>query len=180
MQKLLSQSSSNTVPHCALKCISLQNSREIQCPEMTYRLTCKCFLSALHHNNKMSETFRSHWGIYITYIKGCPQRHWEFPASQGQGIRWKRLEYYERKLKEIRSPCVGQSYGYEVGTHDVVGQLALSKGLILLWATVAEHEPHSSMVFLGASCNGVLQTPLAFWTSNRGSPDPAGLYHSLH
>lgn len=180
MQRLLSQSSSNTVPQYGLKCISPQNSREIQCPEMKYRLSCKCFLSASHHNNKMSQIFRSHWSIYIIYTKGCPRQHWEFPARQGKGRRWTRSESYERKLKEIRSPEMcghklwvgsggtwcGGAAGFEQWPDPALSHCC--------WAqTTQQHD-------VLWSHDRALQTPLAFWTSNWGSPGPLGLYHSLH
>lgn len=180
MQRLLSQSSSNTVPHYGLKCMSPQNSREIQCPEMKYKLSCKCFLSASHHNNKMSQIFRSHWSVYIIYTKGCPQQHWELPARQGKGRRWTRSESYERKLKEIRSPEMcghklwvgsrgtwcGGAAGFEQWPDPALSHCC--------WAqTTQQHD-------VLWSHDRALQTPLAFWTSNWGSPGPLGLDHSLH
>lgn len=88
---------------------------------MKYMLSRERFHSASHHNNKMSEIFESHWGIYIIHTKGYPQQHW-VPHKAKDKVRVK--ENGDLGKKEQASPPAtrGLKLWVESWAHDVVGR----------------------------------------------------------
>lgn len=170
------------VPHCALKSISVQNSRKIQCPEMKYRLSCKCFPSASHHSNKTSELFKSHWGIYIIYTKGCPQQLWEFPAkpetrqkTKENRILWKKAQG-DKISRNVWAQAMGaRSYGHMMWWGSWCWAMAWTCFEPLLLSTNHTEVRCASMYPMAKR---FLQTPPACWAANPGPPGPPGLCDS--